>query len=132
MKACVYVALRSWIPGVHGSGPERWINTAFVGTADWSRGRKWSIGSTDRVSDPSTEYQIHGWSRFFIDVYTQLRVYGVAISIDYRLRFLIELTSCITSSSLLPAFFHPILHTFLCPCCKYRNYKTICLVTWER
>ena len=39
-----------WIPGTHGFPPERWINTAIVGTADWSRRRKWSVGSMDGVA----------------------------------------------------------------------------------
>ena len=55
-------------------------------------------------------------------------------SIDYRLRFLIELTFYIASSSLLRGtfLFCLILETFLCPCCKYRHFRTIYLVTWER
>ena len=35
---------------VCGFRPERWINTAFVGTDDWSCRRKWSVGSMDGVA----------------------------------------------------------------------------------
>ena len=64
----------------------------------------------------------------------KLRVYGVAISVGYRLHSLVEITSCIASSSLLrrTLLFCPILKTFLCLCCKHGQFRTICLETWER
>ena len=108
-----------WPPWTRLSFPwmrtDPWINTAPVGSTGWSRG-----GRVHEAGAGSMEESlVHGgvafsWSHKISKIYTSVRC-----CIFYNLRFLIEFTSCITSSSLpRSSFFHSILQAFLRPRCK--------------